>query len=98
MAVLGFFLLIARLAGPWLLPLVATGSMTLTLYSGHLLALTTEAHYDQRLLWFLTHLGVAVLFALAWRRLFGQGPLERFAARTASIPHRMVLPAGARKP
>ncbi|MFW6188733.1 MAG: heparan-alpha-glucosaminide N-acetyltransferase domain-containing protein, partial [Actinomycetota bacterium] len=92
-AALGFFLLLARLAGKWLLPLVAMGSMTLTLYSAHLLALTTEVHYDRPLPWFLVHLAVAVLFAVAWRRFLGQGPLERLVARVASAVRRPVLPA-----
>ena len=97
-AALGAFLLLTRAAKAWALPLAAMGSMTLTLYSAHLLALSTEAHYDQRLLWFLTHLGVAALFALTWHRTLGQGPLERLVARAARMGRRLVLPTGHRKP
>lgn len=93
-AVLGAFLLLTRGATAWALPLVAMGSMTLTLYSAHLIALSTEAHYDQPLLWFLVHLGVAVLFAVAWHRILGQGPLERLVARAATTTRRLVLSTG----
>ena len=97
-AVLGAFLLLTRAGKAWALPLAAMGSMTLTLYSAHLLALATEVHYDQRLLWFLVHLGVAVVFALVWHKTLGQGPLERLVARAASTTRRLVLSAGHRKP
>lgn len=90
-AALGFFLLLARWAATWLKPLVAIGSMTLTLYSAHLLALTLEVHYDRPLLWFLIHLIVAVAFAMTWRRFKGQGPLERLLARIASAARRRAL-------
>lgn len=93
-AVLGFFLLITRIVGSWMLPLVTLGSMTLTLYSAHLLGLSTEAHYDQPHLWFLVHLAVAVVFAIIWRRFLGQGPLERLVARAANTTRRLVLPTG----
>ena len=96
-AVLGAFLLLTRAGKAWALPLAAMGSMTLTLYSAHLLALATEVHYDQRLLWFLVHLGVAVVFALVWHKTLGQGPLERLVARAAATTRRLVLSPGHRK-
>ncbi|MFI7584229.1 heparan-alpha-glucosaminide N-acetyltransferase domain-containing protein [Kocuria sp. M1N1S27] len=93
-AVLGLFLLVARRAGSWLLPLAAMGSMTLTLYSAHLLALAAMLHYEMPLLWFLVHLAVAALFAVAWHRSFGRGPLERVVARAAGAGRELVLRTG----
>ncbi|MFI7580927.1 heparan-alpha-glucosaminide N-acetyltransferase domain-containing protein [Kocuria kalidii] len=89
-AALGAFLLLARRFGTWLLPLSAMGAMTLTVYSAHLLALSTEVHYDQPL-WFFVHVGVAVAFALLWRMAMGQGPLERLVAGLVRVTRRRVL-------
>ena len=95
-AVLGLLLLVARRAGGWLLPLSAMGSMTLTLYSAHLLALAAMLHYEVPLLWFLIHVAVAALFAVAWQRAFGRGPLERLLARAAGAARVLALGAGPR--
>jgi uncharacterized membrane protein len=76
-------LLLARKVGRWLTPLAAMGTMTLTLYSAHLLALSAEVHYEETLLWFIVHLAVAAAFAMIWRRWLGQGPLERPVAAAA---------------
>ena len=89
-AVLGLCLLLARGAGRWLLPLSAMGSMTLTVYSAHLLGLSAEVHYDQPM-WFLIHVGVALVFALLWHQVFGQGPLERVVAGIVRAVRRLVL-------
>ncbi|KLU11061.1 hypothetical protein ABL57_03340 [Kocuria sp. SM24M-10] len=98
MAVLGGFLLLARRLQGWLLPLSAMGSMTLTLYTTHLLALSTEVHYDQPYLWFVLHLLIAAAFALVWQRFLGQGPLERLIARAVSATRRRVLATQHRTP
>jgi uncharacterized membrane protein len=84
MLVLGVFLLISARAGRWLRPLAAMGSMTLTLYSLHLLALAPEVHYDEPFLWFTLHLGIAAVFAWFWHRRFGKGPLEAVVGRAVS--------------
>ncbi|MFF0903201.1 UNVERIFIED_CONTAM: heparan-alpha-glucosaminide N-acetyltransferase domain-containing protein [Kocuria sp. CPCC 205316] len=96
-AALGGFLLLARRLGSWLLPLSAMGTMTLTLYSAHLLALSTEVHYDQPYLWFFIQMVVAAVFATAWHRALGQGLLERVVARGAGLGRRLVL-TGPRTP
>ena len=96
-AVLGAFLLIGRKAGAWLLPLSAAGSMTLTLYTAHLLALAAMVHYEVPLLWFLIHAIGAAVFAVAWQRAYGQGPLERALARTAGAGRGLVLAPGRRE-
>lgn len=96
-AVLGAFLLLARKVGEWLLPLSAVGSMTLTLYSAHLLALAAMLHYEVPLLWLLIHAVGAALFAVAWQRAYGQGPLERVLAQTAGTGRGFVLALGRRE-
>ncbi|MFI7742198.1 heparan-alpha-glucosaminide N-acetyltransferase domain-containing protein [Kocuria rhizosphaericola] len=89
-AALGVFLLLARRFSTWLLPLSAMGSMTLSVYSAHLLALAAEVHYG-RPLWFVIHVAVAMAFALLWRRAVGQGPLERLVAVLVRGTRRRVL-------
>ncbi|MEX5306229.1 heparan-alpha-glucosaminide N-acetyltransferase domain-containing protein [Kocuria sp. CPCC 205258] len=89
--VLGLCLLVARRAGHVLLPLVAAGSMTLTLYSAHLLGLFLELHYEQPVLWFLVHVLVGTVFAVLWHRARGQGPLERVVGRAARAGRDRVL-------
>ncbi|WP_298582435.1 heparan-alpha-glucosaminide N-acetyltransferase domain-containing protein [uncultured Kocuria sp.] len=95
LAVLGFFLLISRALGAWLLPLSAMGSMTLSLYTAHLVALSFEVHYDRPYLWFTIQLITAVLFAVAWQRALGQGPLERVVGAVAKGARRRSLAASA---
>ncbi|MFI7483371.1 heparan-alpha-glucosaminide N-acetyltransferase domain-containing protein [Kocuria sp. M1R5S2] len=92
-AVLGLCLLLARRTSGWLLPLSAMGSMTLTVYSAHLLALSTELHYDEPM-WFVVHVGVAMVLALVWHRVMGQGPLERAVAAAVRAVRRKVLAGG----
>jgi uncharacterized membrane protein len=96
MAVLGGFLLLGRGLEKWLSPLAALGAMTLTLYSSHLLALSAEVHYDRPYLWFLIQIGMALVFATAWRRALGQGPLERMVAGAVRTSRRLVLPRNQR--
>ncbi|MFI7584720.1 heparan-alpha-glucosaminide N-acetyltransferase domain-containing protein [Kocuria sp. M1N1S27] len=94
LAVLAAFLLAAREFGKWLLPLTAMGAMTLTLYSGQLVLLSTEVHYGSPLLWFVACLVVSALVALAWRHAFGRGPLERVVSMAAHATTRAVADRG----
>ncbi|KLU10096.1 hypothetical protein BJF77_14905 [Kocuria sp. CNJ-770] len=91
LAVLGVFLLIGPKIGAWLLPLSAMGVMTLTLYTVHLVALSFEAHYELPYLWFMVHLAVAALFAVAWHRSLGQGPLEKVVSTSVKGTRQLVL-------
>ena len=93
MAVLGLCLLISRVVGSWLLLLSAMGSMTLSLYTAHLVALSFEIHYDRPYLWFTIQLITAVLFAVAWQRSLGEGPLERVVGAVAMGARRRSLAA-----
>lgn len=91
LAVLGACLLIPRKAELVLAPLAAMGSMTFTLYTVHLLVLALQVHYDLPALWFILHLLAAAIFALAWRKAFGQGPLERIVSTSAKGARTLVM-------
>lgn len=84
MMILGVFLLISSRWGRWLTLLAAMGSMTLTLYSAHLIALVLEIHYDEPEVWFVVHVCAAAAFAWIWHRFFGRGPLEWVAYQAVS--------------
>ncbi|MEX5296582.1 heparan-alpha-glucosaminide N-acetyltransferase domain-containing protein [Kocuria sp. CPCC 205268] len=98
LAVLGALLLIARRFEAWLLPLAAMGAMTLTLYTAHLVALSFEVHEDRPALWYAVHLVVAAVFAVAWQRAKGQGPLEKVIGRTVKGTRRLALRGTPRPP
>ncbi|MGD6978685.1 heparan-alpha-glucosaminide N-acetyltransferase domain-containing protein [Citricoccus sp. CH26A] len=81
MAALGVLLLLGARYGRFLTPLAAMGSMTLTLYSTHLLALIPEVHYEAPVLWFVVQVGAAAAFAWFWHQSFRRGPLETVVHR-----------------
>lgn len=83
LAVLGAALLLSRLLPRRLvLPLAAAGSMTLTLYTAHVLALAEGSPLlvEDRLQLWLLHVAVALVVATLWRSTVGRGPLEALAA------------------
>jgi uncharacterized membrane protein len=92
LVVLGVCLLVVPRLQPWVRPLVAAGSMTLTLYTLHVLAdrglgLVAEtvpraAGLSATTVW-LTHVGLALLLATAWGSPTRRGPLEALAAAAA---------------
>jgi len=90
-AVLGFMLLFARGARPLLAPLAAAGGMTLTLYSAHVVLLTSPPLSANVLVSFLLHVALALAFAIAWRRRRGRGPLEGLVAAWAGRTSQRVL-------
>lgn len=95
-AVLGVLLLLTRASGAWALPLRAMGSMTLTLYSAHLLLLGSDARFGGPEAELLVHVGVAVLVAVLWRRRVGQGPVEHAVAAAVRAVRGIVLRTGER--
>lgn len=92
--VLGACLLVTRHAPRWLyLPLAATGSMTLTLYTAHVLALAKGSPLivtDNRLQLWLGHAVTAVCVATFWRIQVGRGPLEGLSAQFDRAARRQV--------
>ncbi|KQO61387.1 heparan-alpha-glucosaminide N-acetyltransferase domain-containing protein [Curtobacterium sp. Leaf261] len=81
LAVVGLGSLVAGRGGRWLRPLVAVGSMPLSLYAGHILviaivnAVVGGRGWDGALAGWLFVLG-AVVVAVLWRSRFRRGPLE----------------------
>ena len=78
LAVLGLCLLLTTRRAGLLLPLACVGSMTLTLYTLHVLALRTNGPrlLDDRTELWLLHAAVALVLATFWRTVVGRGPLE----------------------
>lgn len=89
-ATLGAFLLLARVAKRWLVPLSAMGAMTLTLYTAHLVVLTTGVQDDYPYLSFWITLLIGCVFAIAWLRKFRRGPLEQGIHRAVNATRRRV--------
>jgi hypothetical protein len=80
LGVLGVMLLLAPRLGQALLPLAFLGSMTLTLYTMHVLAVADEVGPgDPEQLW-VVHVVVALLIATAWRLTHARGPLEQLVS------------------
>ncbi|MBB1255985.1 heparan-alpha-glucosaminide N-acetyltransferase domain-containing protein [Streptomyces alkaliterrae] len=100
--ILGLCLLAPSFVRRPLYPVAAAGSMALTLYAGHAIALKIAADNDveQSAKGFaLLTLG-ALVFAVVWRRWLKQGPLERLLtslskrATRATVRHRALPPQG----
>ena len=66
---------VAGVAAPLLLPFAAIGSMTFTLYTLHVVLLSTALPrtVPDAFLW---HVLIAMAIAVPWRGLVGRGPLE----------------------
>lgn len=78
--VLGIALLVGTFASALLWPLAAFGSMTLTLYSLHVLALGPDGPTADPWPLYRAHLVAGFVIALLWRSFVGRGPLEAVAA------------------
>jgi hypothetical protein len=94
MAVLGACLLLTRIAALRRIfgPLEAAGGMPLTLYTGHAFALAAAAPLEEhQMALYLVLVATALIFAVVWRRLFGQGPLERVVTVAATRARLAVL-------
>jgi hypothetical protein len=88
-AVLGAMLLLGRLVGRGLWPLAAIGSMTLTLYSLHVVLLATVVPRDTPDA-LLVHILIAAAVAIPWRTFVGRGPLEHLAAGVSLLARESV--------
>lgn len=78
MVVFGLFQLISRRFRYALVPLAALGSMSLTVYSSHLVAiwLARDTDYTADNTFFLSVTAGFAVFAMAWFAVFARGPLE----------------------
>ena len=102
-ALLGALLLLGHVTTPVLraaidlvlAPLAAAGSMTLTLYTAHIVFMNSPLDNFDATQGYVVQVVVAVLFALLWRQTVGRGPLESLttwtARRAAGAPHRAPL-------
>jgi hypothetical protein len=91
-AVLGAALLLTRvpLIARAFSPLAAAGSMSLTLYSAHLVLLASGVGEDEPLLLFLSMTVGALVLAWVWRWRVGQGPLEALVSEAATSARQAV--------
>ncbi|MDO5669130.1 MAG: heparan-alpha-glucosaminide N-acetyltransferase domain-containing protein [Corynebacterium sp.] len=91
---IGLFLLLAQVAGKGLTPLIATGSMSLTLYAVHLVTMGLIHTADQPYLWTFVQLLVAGFFATFWYFSVGRGPLEGLVSTVSKgVARRSSRPA-----
>jgi uncharacterized membrane protein YeiB len=93
--VIGLALIVVPRVGGWLRPLAAAGSMTLTLYSAHVIGLGLIAAADPDGGWpvwpvLLTNVAVALIVAWWWGSPTRRGPLEELVATAVevSVPDR----------
>jgi hypothetical protein len=73
--------------------------MTFTLYTAHVLALSSDSPFllsDRSELW-LVHVAVALVVATLWRTTIGRGPLEALAAWLDRRARRLVTPRRSRR-
>jgi hypothetical protein len=82
LAVVGAACLLPAAVTRFLVPVAALGSMPLTVYTGHVLALAGTDDHSLRLLGL--HVVVALVAATGWRLLVGRGPLELVVGTVAS--------------
>jgi uncharacterized membrane protein YeiB len=86
-ALLGALLLLGHVTVPllrWIIavvltPLAAAGSMTLTLYTAHVVFMNSPLDVFDAVPGYVVQVVAALLFALAWRQAVGRGPLESVA-------------------
>jgi uncharacterized membrane protein len=89
LAVLGCAILVGRTTTALLRPLAAAGSMTLTLYSLHLVLLSWSAMPGGGAGW-LIQVALVVAFALLWSHSHARGPLEEIVAEATGAVRRTV--------
>ncbi|WP_164505382.1 DUF418 domain-containing protein [Actinobaculum sp. 313] len=105
--ILGVCLLLGRLARTALFPLAAVGSMSLTAYSGHVIALGIKPEWGYMTSWtplLILCIGALILCSL-WKLFFQRGPLEWLTwkvsvltARTPGLDDADILAGSASTP
>jgi uncharacterized membrane protein len=90
LALLGALLLLSRVASRLLIPLAAAGSMTLTLYTVHVVLLSSSLLPAEPTTSYAIQVAAALAVALLWRRWVGRGPLEAVIARASRQARRAM--------
>ena len=100
MAVIGLCLLLVRadILRRLTYPVAATGAMTLTLYSIHVLVLSFDIGDLGSRTYYLTHVVVALSIAPIWLSFFTKGPFEAVVHEIATGIGRAVVPREPEKP
>lgn len=91
--VLGLMLLVATRTRALLWPVAAIGGMTLTLYTFHVLLLSSAVPRSTGDA-FLWHVVIALVVAVPWRAFVGRGPLETVANRVSTNAREAVMSGG----
>jgi uncharacterized membrane protein YeiB len=96
LVVLGVALLLTRIPAAQRLlgPLRAAGTMSLTLYSGHVLVIASGVLADWDVALYLFLVIGCLIFAVLWRRGHDQGPLEKLVGTLSGRVRRIVLAGG----
>jgi uncharacterized membrane protein len=94
LACLGLCLLAVRV--PWLRvlshPVAAAGTMTLTLYTAHVLVIAQDWGRGDSAWFYVVHVAVALLVATVWLRFARRGPMEEAVHRVSRTVARRVAP------
>ena len=93
-ALLGGCLLLAAAVGRWLLPLAWVGSMTLTLYSLHVLAVAAAPAPEHPGIVWAAHVVAAFVLAGIWRSSSPRGPIEEVVSWPSRRAAAAVLGTG----
>lgn len=88
LVVLGAALLVGRVASWALVPLAAAGSMTLTLYTAHVVALALAPLPTDELTSYVLQVCLALAVGMVWKSVVSRGPLEALAATASGLATR----------
>lgn len=94
LALLGVLLVLGQLSRRLLAPLAWVGSMTLTLYSAHVVALANGYGPDDPEQIYGLHVAAAFVLAAAWRSEHERGPLEHAVSQASRGTARVVARGG----
>lgn len=92
--IIGSMLVISRTLNELLYPLIAAGSMTLTLYTVHLLLFSFfgDSIENAPIIWFIVQVAAALLGAAAWQLIVEKGPLESMVSKFCRFVSRTLIP------
>lgn len=92
--VIGSMLVISRMLNHLLDPLIAAGSMTLTLYTIHLVLFSffDVSIHDAPVIWFLAQAFGALILASTWLSMAKKGPIESVVSRLCRFISRVIVP------